>query len=63
MSLQGIETRFLDCSASRSLRMYRLRCVGLCFRRGAWQIFGCNNKRGSGEKISLSGASYLVLVA
>ena len=63
ISLPGIETRFLDCPASQSLRVYRLRCLGLCFRRGAMQILGCNSKRGSSEKIAQWGASYLVLVA
>jgi len=63
MSLPGIETRFLDCLASRSLHAYRLHCLGLCFRRVAWKISGCNSERGSDEKIAQLGAAYLVSVA
>lgn len=63
MSLPGIETWFLDCRASRSLRTYSLRCLGLCFRKDTWKISGCNSERGCGEKIAQWGASYPVLVA
>ena len=61
--LPGIETRFLDFAASRSLRVHRLLCLCFGFRRGAWKISGCSNERGSGEKIAQRGATYLVLVA